>query len=119
MNEYEVNVTGPEAEEFVRTHEKEGAGIFEAVQLHVAKALAKWQQEGKDHWPADTRVVGPLELKIIMGPLEGQTVQAYQFSIYAAPEGDPDKFEVFHLGLQIDGDEIVGVVEAATPQDYN
>lgn len=115
--QYDVNLTGSDVIEFIRDHEREGANILEGVQKCASKALAKWKLEGKDQWPTNFRLEGPRPIRILTGPLSGQLVQIYQFSIYAAPvntvshEEATKQLEIFFLGLRIENDELVECVE--------
>ena len=119
--EYEVDLSVPdEIRDFIETHRRDDVDLFTGVQNFIAATLAKWKEERKDHWPACTRLRGPKVCTIASGPLEGQTVPIYEFQIYAAPietvgrEEATKQMELFRLGLRIENDELVEIIEEAT-----
>jgi hypothetical protein len=115
-SKYDVAIREPgEIVQFIEARQREDVDLLTPFQAFIAEKLAHWKMEGKGHWPALTQLFGPLSLKAISGPLMGEYILVYGFSISAAPikEGEDaavEKLEEFFCGFRIEENELVEFV---------
>lgn len=116
---FKVDLFGENACEFARAISHDGDTIVAAMRQHVDTAMEQWKQEGKDHWVGGVRLCGPLTLHVVDGPLEGQDVQAFQFTAFALPKNGPKIPELRHMGLHVVDGMIVDVLNSLGKTDIN
>lgn len=116
---FEVDLFGDGAYEFAHAISRDGDAIVAAMRQHLDTAMEQWKQEGKDHWVGSVRLCGPLMLQVVEGPLDGQQVQAFQFTAFALPRNDPKIPEVRHMGLHVVDGWIVDVLNSLGKTNIN